>query len=230
MPSYVKQIPPVPFISKAQHLPNLPITQRSLPLTHLPRMRHGRTHLLQKLHRRPLCSYRIVRSNKDLKTQSILLHTKVTNLTQISSVDLTRGIPLPRLRLVHVIWEISLVLVRLDQIAYSQSIDISSGKSPCETPGTTLSTQLRCGVCILGIFIIVLLKRETALICISLRKAYPIHSFRTRNNHFLDPKLASRLDDAVRTHHITLKAFVIWHQHITRIGGEMDDGVWGMNS
>lgn len=78
---------------KPQHLPNLPITQRRLPLIHIPHNRRLRTPLLEELLSRKRRSNSIIRSIKNLKPQSILLHTQITYLPQIPRVDITPRIP-----------------------------------------------------------------------------------------------------------------------------------------
>lgn len=61
--------PPIMHILESQHLLNLPITQRCLLLSHLPRELHARTFLFQELLRAAdiLKRDRVVRSIKHLE-------------------------------------------------------------------------------------------------------------------------------------------------------------------
>jgi len=67
-------LPPVVFLLESKNIPNLAVTQRRLPLIHLPRNRRIRRILLQELLCRERSSDGIVRCIEDLEAQSILLY------------------------------------------------------------------------------------------------------------------------------------------------------------
>jgi len=76
------------LILEAKDLFDLPITQRRLPLTHLPSHRRIRRILLQELLGRHLCRDETVRSVEDLEPKPGLLNSKITHLAQVPRIDI----------------------------------------------------------------------------------------------------------------------------------------------
>ena len=65
------------------------------------------------------------------------------------------------------------------------------------------------------------------VIAIPLRETDPICRLTTRNNNLFDPQLTRRFDNIVGAQHISLETLIVRHQHVARIGGEMDYRVHG---
>lgn len=124
-----------------QHFPDLPIRQRRLKLTHLPRNLRTWTFLLQELLCRSLHRDRIICCIKDLEAQPALLDSKVTNLTQIACVNIAPSVALSRRGVVDVSWEIPLVFMGLNDVAYPQSVDVIL-VATCKCTSCFLATYL----------------------------------------------------------------------------------------
>lgn len=119
-------------IPKPQHLPNLPITQRRLKLAQHPRDLRTRTLLRQKLLRRHIPnSNRIVCSIKHLEPQPALPNRQVTDLPEISRVNVTPRVAFPGRGIPKVGGEVFLVFVRLDHVADSEGVDVCF-EAPCK--------------------------------------------------------------------------------------------------
>lgn len=124
------------FVS--QYLPDLSVTQRCFPLTHLSGYWHTGALLLQELYRRHLRGDRVVRSIEDLETQSIVLDAQVADLTEISRINVRPCVPFPGRWIVHVAGKVGLVLVRFDYITDAQRIDVRP-KPAGKTSGALLA-------------------------------------------------------------------------------------------
>lgn len=108
-----------------QNFSDFPVAQRRLVLPHLSRDLCIRTLLRQEfLGRHPLDSNRIISGIKHLEPQSTLLDGQITDLSQIPSIDITPCISLTGCRVRKVGGEVSLVLMRLDDVSDSQSVDV----------------------------------------------------------------------------------------------------------
>jgi hypothetical protein len=137
--------PPVMILLEPQDFPNLPITQRRFPLSHLPGNRCVWTPLFQELPGWKRCSDIIVGRIEDLEPKPVLLDSKIAYLPKISSIDVGPRISLSELGVVDVLGEIALILVRLDHVADSKSIDVGV-ESSCKASGASFSYQL--GYCV----------------------------------------------------------------------------------
>ena len=208
----------------AQHLPNLPITQRSLPLAHLARDLHARTRLLQKLHSRHPSRDRIVRRIKNLEAQAISLDAAVANLAEIARVDVAPGVTLAGSGRIEVGGEIAGVLVGLDDVADAEGVDIDA-EAAGEGAGGALAAQLGGGVAVFRVDVVVLLEREGVVVDVALSEADAVRRLRAGDDDLLDPELARGLDDVVRAQHVAAEALVVRHQHIARVRGEVDHRV-----
>lgn len=111
-------------LPKPQHLPNLPITQRGLPLAHHPRNPHARTLPFQKLGRRHRRRNPIIRRVEHLKAQPIPADTQIADLAQIASVNIAPGVALARGGVGEVGGEVARVLVGFDDVADAQRVDV----------------------------------------------------------------------------------------------------------
>lgn len=143
----------------SQHLPDLPVTQRCFPLTHLSRDRYAGTLLLQELHRRHRGGDGVVRSIEDLETQSIVRDAQVADLAEISRIDVRPSIPFPGRGTIHVAGKVGLVLVRFDHVADAQRIDVRP-KPAGEAAPASLAAQLRGGVRVHRVDVVVFLQRK----------------------------------------------------------------------
>jgi hypothetical protein len=133
-------------ILEPQNFFDLPVAQRRLILTHLPRDLCVRTLLRQKfLGRHPLDSDRIISGIKHLEPQTTLLDGQITDLSQIPSIDITPCISFTGCRIGEVGGEISFVLMRLDDISNSESVDVILEASG-ESAGCLLAADL--GKCV----------------------------------------------------------------------------------
>lgn len=109
---------------ESQHLPDLPVAQRRLPLSHLPRNLRVRCVLLQKRPRRHSRCDGIVGRVEDLEPQAIPLHRQVTDLTEVASVDVAPRIPFPRLGPAYMPGEVARVFVRFDHVSDAEGVDV----------------------------------------------------------------------------------------------------------
>lgn len=156
-PSGLVVLPPVVLLFETKHFSDLSIAQRCLPLSHLTSDRRVWGVLLEKLRSWDCRCDGVVCGVEDLESHAILLDTQITDLSQITSVDVTPGITLPRLRLSHVLGKISFVFVRLNDIANSKSIDICTWISPAERASGLLATDFAQGIGIHRIDVVVFL-------------------------------------------------------------------------
>lgn len=216
---------PIMNILESQNLPDLPVAQRCLPLSHLPRNLCVRTVLLQKLRSRNLRRDGSVRSIEDLESQSTLLDRQITDLAQISGINIRPGIPLPRHGIVDIGFEISGVLMRLDDISNSESVDVAletAGECSCGL----LAADLGESVGVHGVDIVILLQWEGVVVGISLGEADAVSGLAACNDDLLDAELAGCFNDVVCGSHVRCKAFVVWNKHVTSVGCEVDDNIW----
>jgi hypothetical protein len=191
-----------------QHISNLLITQRRLPLVHLPRNRTIWRKLLEKLSRRERRSDCVVRRVEHLKPKPIFLHAQITNLTQVPCVDITPRIPLAHARIANVLWEIALVLVRLDDISDPEGVNVGV-EAACETAGDTLATEFGDGVCVHGIDVVSFVEREGRVVQVALAEANFVGGFGGCDDYFLDAEFAGGFDDVVGAGYVAAVAFVV---------------------
>lgn len=213
-------------VLKPQNLPNLPITQRRLPLAHLPRHFHTRTHRLQNLPRRHPCRNRIIRRIKHLKPQPTLRHTPIANLPQIPCIDIAPRIALPRLWRLQIAREIARILVRLDHIADAQRIDIHAVAAG-ETARGALAAQLGGGVRVGGIDVVVLVEGEGVVVGVAVGEADAVDGLGAGDDDFAHAELAGGFDDVVGAEDVAAEGFAVRDEHVAGVGGEVDDGVGG---
>ena len=208
-----------------QHVPDFLIRQRRLPLAHLPRDRRIRTRLLQKLLGRYGRGDRVVRGIKHLEPQSILLDTQITDLAEISGVNVAPGVAFAGFGHSYVAFEIRLILVRLDHVADDQSVDVDTESSGKGTRNT-LACQFAAGVRVHWVAVVcVLVEREGVVLIITLREADSVSGFGAGNHHFLHAQFGGGFDDVVSAHHVASEGLAVRHDHIPGVGGEMDDSV-----
>ena len=159
------------------------------------------------------------------------MHTQITDLSQVPRIDIAPRISLPCLRLADILREISFVLVRFNDIANPQSINVRAWKPPRKTPRTALSTQFTGRISILWVIVVrILLQRKRMVIAIPLREADSVCRLTARDDHFLDTQLTCRFDDVVGAQHVASKAFRVRDQHVASVGREVDDRVWGLHT
>ena len=214
------------LLLKPKHLSDLPITQRRFPLAHLARNRRVWLRLFQKLFRR--CSRRdvVVRSIEYLEAQSGFLDTQITDLTQISGVDVGPGVALSRFGLAYVCRKVLLILMRLDHVSDPKSVDVvaeSAGKGSC----CALATEFAQSVTVHGVNVVIFFQGKGVVIGIALGEADAVGGFGTGDENLLDPELGCGFDDVVGRSHIGSEALVVWYQHVAGVGGEVDHDIWG---
>lgn len=145
-------LPPVMFLLESKNLSNLAVTQRRLPLIHLPRNGRIRRILLKELLRRECSSDGIVRRIEDLEAQPILLYTQIANLAKITSINVRPSVPLADLRGLDILWEVTLVLVGLDDVADAERVDIGV-EAAGESAGYSLAAEFGDGVGVHGVYV-----------------------------------------------------------------------------
>lgn len=133
----------------------------------------------------------------DLKPEARLVNTATADLAQVASVDVAPGVALSRFGLVHVSWEVSLILVRLDDVPDSQRVDVDA-VSAGERASGLFATDLGQGVRVHGVDVVVFFEREGVVVVVSLGKADAIGSLGTRDDDLLDSQFAGCFDDLRR--------------------------------
>jgi hypothetical protein len=196
------------LLLESQHLLNLFITQRRLPLPQLPRDRRIRRMRFQKLFRRHRRRNRVVRRIEHLKSQPILLDTQITNLAQIPRVDITPRIPLAHRRVIDVRREIARVLVRLDDIADAQRVDVCV-EAARETAGDALAAEFGDGIRVHGVHVVGFVEREGGVVERALAETDFVGGFRGGDYDLFDAEFAGGFDDVVGACHIAAVAFVV---------------------
>jgi hypothetical protein len=235
-------LPPIMLFLEPKHLLNLPITQRRLPLPHVPRHGTIRRKLLQELARRKRGCDGVVGRVEHLKPQPVLLHTQIAYLPQIPRVDITPRIPLAHGRILDIRGKISLILMRLDDIAYSERVDICV-EAARETPGYPLAAKFTDGVSVHGIDVVGFVEREGGVIEVALAEADFVGCFGTGDYYLAHAEFAGGFDDVVCTCCIAAITFVVLgllvsrggretsmfrtyrHEHIPGIRGEVNDRI-----
>ena len=223
-----------------QHLLNLPIAQRRLPLPHLPRNRAIRRKLVQELARRKRRRDAVVGRVEHLKPQPVFPHAQIAYLAQIPRVDITPRIPLAHGGILDVRGEIPRVLVRLDDIAYAQRVDVrieAAREAACDSLAAEFANRIR----VHGIDVVGFVEREGRIIQIALAEADFVGGFGGGDDDFADAEFAGGFDDVVGACCVASVALVVLragqkrsssghggthrHQHVARVRGEVDDGV-----
>lgn len=185
------------LLLKPQHLPSLAIAQRSLIFLHLPSNLRIGTSLLQVLHRRYLQRTPRIRSIENLKPRRALQDAEITDLPEISRIDIAPRVSLPRLRLVDVRGEIRLILMRLDHVPDAQRVDVRAREASREPARAPLPAQLAGRVGVHRVAVVVLLEGKLVVVCVALRETDAVRGFAARNDDLLDAQLAGRFDDVV---------------------------------
>jgi hypothetical protein len=196
------------FLLEPQHLLDLAITQRRLPLIQVPRNRGVWTILLQELTCWERRSNRIIRRIKHLKSQSVFLDTQIANLAQIPCVDVAPRIALAHRRIINVFREIALVLVRLDDVADAQRVNVGV-EAARETAGHALAAEFGNGVCVHGVHVVGFVQREGCVVEIALAEADFVGGFGARNNDLFNAEFAGGFDDVVGASYVAGVAFVV---------------------
>ena len=188
------------LLLELQHLPDLPITQRRLPLAHLPRHLRPGIVLRQELPRRHSSGDGIVGRVEDLEAQAILAYREMADLTQIPGVDVAPSVALPRLGPADVAREVARILVRLDHIPNAEGVDVVV-EAAREGAGDAFTTQLATGVRVHGIDVVcIFVQREGVVgdvLVATLREADAVDGFRGGDDDLFDAQLAGGLHDVV---------------------------------
>lgn len=130
----------------------------------------------------------------DLKPEARLVNTATADLAQVASINVAPRVAFSRFGLVHVSWEVSLILVRLDDVPDSQRVDVdavSAGERACGL----FATDLGQGVRVHGVDVVIFFEREGVVVVVSLGKADAIGSLGTCDDDLLDSQFAGRFDD-----------------------------------
>lgn len=130
----------------------------------------------------------------DLKPEARLVNTATADLAQVASINVAPGVAFPRFGRVHMSWEVSLILVRLDDVSDSQRVDVYA-VSAGERASGLFATDLGQGVRVHGIDVVVFFEREGVVVVVSLGKADAIGSLGTGDDDLLDSQFAGRFDD-----------------------------------
>ena len=184
------------LLLKPQHLSNLPITQRRLPLPHLPRNLHIRTILLQKFHRRHSRRNSIISSIENLKPHPILLDRQIADLAQVASVDVGPGVPLAGLRLADVFGEVTFVFVRFDDVADAEGVDVGVVAAG-EGAGCAFAAEFAESVGVHGVVVVIFFKWERVVVCVAFGETDAVGCFGACDDDLPDAEFACRLDYVV---------------------------------
>lgn len=130
----------------------------------------------------------------DLKPKARLVNTATADLAQVASINVAPGVAFSRFGLAHVSWEVSLILVRLDDVPDSQRVDVDA-VSAGESASSLFATDLGQGIRVHGVDVVVFFEREGVVVVVSLGKADTIGSLGTRDDDLLDSQFAGRFDD-----------------------------------
>jgi len=164
------------FLFEAKNLSDLSIAEGRLPLSHLACYRSVGTVLLQELLGRHCGSNIVVGGIEDLEAKTILLDAKITDLTEITAVNVRPSVALSRLWLADVLGEVLLILVWLNDVANSQGVDVVV-KATSKSASRALTAELGQCVGVHWIDIIVLLKRERVVVVVTLSETDSISCF-----------------------------------------------------
>lgn len=121
--------------------------------------------------------------------------------------------------------EIALVLVRLNDVTDPEDVNVVSvpaGKSA----GGALAADFAQRVRVHGVDVVVFLEGEGVVVCIALREADAVGGFGACSYDFADAEFRGRFDDVVGGCDVCFKAFVVWDNHVARVGCEVDYHVW----
>jgi hypothetical protein len=81
-----------------------------------------------------------------LKTEPALFDAQMTDLSEIPGIDVRPGVPFPTSRVLHVSREIFGILVRLDHVSDTESVNVHLGSTDVEGLGCELADELGQGV------------------------------------------------------------------------------------
>jgi hypothetical protein len=210
------------LILEPKNLFDLAITQRRLPLAHLPRHRRVGRILLQELLGRHLCRDETVRSIEDLESKPRLLNRKITHLTQVTRIDVRPSIALPGHWLIDMRGEVALVLVRLDDVADAQDIYVIS-EAPGEAPSGLFAADLAQRVRVHGVDVVVFFQREGVVVGVALAEADAVGCLAGGCDDFLDAEFGGGFDYVVGGGDVGAEAFVVGDEHVASVGCEVDD-------
>lgn len=90
------------------------------------------------------------------------------------------------------------------------------------SPQSLEQAYVSIGVDIVGIFV----QWERVILIIALSETDAIGRLRRCDDDFLNAQFASCFDDVVGAHNIAAETFVVRHDHVSGIRGEMDHSVW----
>lgn len=133
---------PIVLILEPEDVLDLLVTQRRLPLIHLSSYRRVGRHFLEEFFSGNLCRDEAVGGVKYLETKTGFLDGQVTHLAQVSRVNVRPSIALSSHGFIHVGRKIAFVLVRLNDVAHSQDVDVvpvPASKSPRSLLATDLA-------------------------------------------------------------------------------------------
>lgn len=113
------------FFLKTQHLADLAVGEQSLILADLVGEGHVRKESLRKLFRWRIGRDGVVGSVEDLVAETVLLDAEMAYLPEVAGIDIAPGDTLAHLGMGEIGRKL-LVLVRLDDVADTQRIDIEA--------------------------------------------------------------------------------------------------------
>lgn len=211
---------------ETQHVFDLLVGQRRLPLAHLPRDLGVRRRLGQELLRRHRGGDGVVGGVEDLEPQPVPPDAEVADLAEVARVDVAPRVAAAGLGLPDVAGEVARVLVRLDDVADAQGVDVGAAEAAREAPRHPLAAQLGQGVRVHGVDVVVLGEREVVVGDVgALGEADAVRRLAGRNHDLGHAQLARGLDDVVGRRHVAAPRLVVGHQQDARVRGEVDDDV-----
>lgn len=119
--------------------------------------------------------------------------------------------------------------MRLDDIPNAQSVDIRAREPAREAAAAAFAAELARGVGVHGVAVVVLFQREGVVVGVALREADAVGSFGAGDDDFLDAEFAGGFDDVVGAEDVAAEAFAVRDEHVARVGGEVDDGIWRLD-
>ena len=122
--------------------------------------------------------------------------------------------------------EVAGVLVGLDDVADAQDVDVDA-EAAGEGAGDALAAELGAGVAVHRVAVVVLLEREVGVAVVALGEADAVDGLGAGDDDLFDAELAGCFDDVVGLGHVAGEAFIVRDEHVPRVGGEVDDCVWG---
>jgi hypothetical protein len=196
------------LLLESQHLLNLLIAQRRLPLIQFSRDRRVRRMLLKELLRRRRRGNGIICRIKHLKTQPILLHTKIADLPQIPRINITPRIPLTHRRIINVRREVARILMRLNHVTNAQGIDVSV-EAARKAAGHALAAEFGNRVCVHGVYVVGFVEWKGGVVERALAETDFVGGFGGGDDDFLDAEFTGGFDDVVGAGYVAAVAFIV---------------------